>query len=558
MSEEILSRRQWLGALSLPATALALPGVSLDDPEDLRAAGQLAGIAFSPEECRLAAGRIARQKQDVASLRQQAIPFSLPPCATFDPVPPGRARPVVAAGVARNTMPWQPLDGLADPTDDKALAFASLDELATWLHHGKVTSRKLTELALARLQAFDARLLCVVTLLREEALARADALDAERRAGTVRSPLHGIPYGAKDLFAWPSAPTTFGAEPYRDHVWSEKATVLARLEDAGAVLVAKLSLGALAMGDLWYGGRTRSPWDPDRGSSGSSAGSAAAVAACLVPFALGSETLGSIVSPCTACGVGGLRPTFGAVSRHGAMPLSWTMDKVGVIARRAADAARVFDVIRGTDGLDPAVRDMPFDWAPSTSLAGLRIGVLQGKGVLEREEDARFLAWLRDQGLEPRPVALPEAPLGAMLLMLNAESAAAFDELTRSGGLAQLQGQRESDWPNQFRAARAIPAVEYVQASRIRTAFLADMARALEDIDVLVAPTHGPVLSATNLSGHPTFVLPVGTGANGGRPPKPTVLSLVGCLYGERHVLRLAAAWQRTTNWHLQVPPLTA
>ncbi len=554
MSEEFLSRRQWFGSVTLPAAAFALPGVDLEDPDDLRAAGRLSGIAFTPEQCQQAAGRIARQRQEMESLRGEPIPLSLSPCTVFDPLPAGPSRSRRTGDRRRGTVSWQPLADLPAPADDKALAFASLDELATWLHRGEVTSRRLTELALTRLQAFDARLFCVVTLLRDEALARADALDAERRAGKVRSPLHGIPYGAKDLFAWPSAPTTFGAEPYRNHVWNEKATVLVRLEDAGAVLVAKLSLGALAMGDLWYGGRTRSPWDPDRGSSGSSAGSAAAVAAGLVPFALGSETLGSIVSPCTACGVGGLRPTFGAVSRHGAMPLSWTMDKVGVIARHAADAARVFDVVRGEDGLDLAVQEMDFEFDAASAPTGLRVGVLQGKGVLEREEDRRFLSWLTAQGLEPRPVQLPTAPLGAMLLMLHVEAAAAFDELTRNGGLALLQGQRDSDWPNQFRAARAIPAVEYVQASRVRTSFLGEMARAMQDVDVLVAPTHGPVLSATNLSGHPALVLPVGSG---GQPAKPTVLSLVGSLYGERHVLRLAAAWQRTTNWHRQVPPLT-
>ena len=558
MNETFLSRRDWFGAASVPAAALALPGVSLDDPDGLRAAGRLSGIQFTEEECSLATGRIARQMQDIEALRRQTIPFSLPPCATFDPVPTGSRTALAKDAPSRLAMGWQPLAGLADPADESALAFASLDELATWLHQGKVTSRRLTETCLARLERFDPKLHCVVTLLREEALARADAMDAERAQGTVRSPLHGIPYGAKDLFAWPTAPTTFGAEPYRDHVWDDKATVLARLEEAGAVLVAKLSLGALAMGDLWYGGRTRSPWDPERGSSGSSAGSAAAVAAGLVPFALGSETLGSIVSPCTACGTAGLRPTFGSVSRHGAMPLSWTMDKVGVIARHATDAARVFDVVRGADGRDPSVRNLAFEWDPSPSLEGLRVGVLQSKGALEREEDRRFLAWLGEQGLETRPVQLPDAPLGAMLLMLNVESAAAFDELTRSGNLAMLQGQRESDWPNQFRAARAVPAVEYVQASRVRTAFLSAMASALEGIDVLVAPTHGPVLSATNLSGHPAYVLPVGTGSLGGRPAKPTVLSLVGSLYGEHHVLRLAAAWQRATAWHRQVPPLTA
>jgi Asp-tRNA(Asn)/Glu-tRNA(Gln) amidotransferase A subunit family amidase len=332
--------------------------------------------------------------------------------------------------------------------------------------------------------------------------------------------------------------------------------VLQKLFDAGAVLVAKLALGALAQGDLWFGGRTRNPWDKERGSSGSSAGSACSVAAGLLPFALGTETLGSIVSPCRECGVGGLRPTFGAVSRHGAMPLSWTMDKVGPIARSAPDLALVFDLIRGADGLDPSARDCAFPFAPARGLEGLRVGVLQGERVLERDDDRRFLAWLEGQGLAPKPVTLP-AVSPALRVMLSAEAAAAFDELLRAGRLGELPGQGDGDWPNRMRTARTIPAVEYLQASRLRTRLVHEMHAALDGIDVLVAPTHGgPTLLGTNLTGHPTLVLPVGASArDGGRP---TVLALVGRLYGEAEVLRLGAAWQAKTAWHQQRPPLTS
>jgi Asp-tRNA(Asn)/Glu-tRNA(Gln) amidotransferase A subunit family amidase len=322
-------------------------------------------------------------------------------------------------------------------------------------------------------------------------------------------------------------------------------------------LVAKLALGALAMGDLWFGGRTRNPWQPDQGSSGSSAGPAAAVAAGLVPFAIGTETLGSIVSPCRQCGTAGLRPTFGTVSRHGAMPLSWTLDKVGPIARTAVDAALVFDAIRGADGKDAAARTAAFPWRRGRGLQGLRLGVLTGERVLQRDEDRAFLAWLEQQGSKPAPVTLPEAPYQAMLLMLHAEAAAAFDDLLRSGGLPQLDGQADDDWPNQFRSARSVPAVEYLRAARLRTELQRAMAKTMAAIDVLVAPTHGgPTLACTNLTGHPTYVLPVGRSErDAGRP---TVLALVGRLYGEAEVLAVAEHWQEATPWHRGRPPLTA
>ncbi|MBK8100114.1 MAG: amidase [Planctomycetes bacterium] len=517
----------------------------------MAALGRLADLEFTDKEREQAKDRLQQQRANYRALRAAEVPFDLAPCMTFDPVPTGM--PLPPAGPRAS---WQPRADVKPPAGDIDLAFASVDELAALLRARKVTSRKLTELCLARLVQFDPQLHCVITLLRDEALATADLRDRELAAGTIRSPLHGIPYGAKDLFAWPSAPTTFGAEPYRDHVWPLTATVLQKLHDAGAVLCAKLSLGALAMGDLWFGGRTRQPWNPERGSSGSSAGSASAVAAGLLPFAIGTETLGSIVSPCTQCGVGGLRPTFGTISRYGAMPLSWTMDKVGPIARSATDLALVFDTIAGADGKDRCARTAAFPWRHDGDGTGLRIGMLQGERMFQRPEDRAFLDWLRARGQVPRPIALPGAPYGALLTMLHAESAAAFDELTRSGKLAQLSGQGDGDWPNQFRAARAVPAVEFLRAARLRTRLQHEMAKVMADVDVLVTPTHGgPTLACTNLTGHPALVLPIGADdAAGGRP---TVLTLIGGLYGEAAVLHLAQAWQRDTDWHRRRPALT-
>lgn len=542
------SRRAFLAGLPAGAAFASQPP---GDPDDMAGLARLADLEFTAAEREQAKDRLQQQRSHYRALRATEVPFDLAPSLTFDPVPTGMPPPAAAPRAT-----WQPRTDVALPPTDTDLAFASVDELAALLRAGKVTSRKLTELCLARLQQFDPKLLCVITLLRDEALATADRCDRELAAGTIRSPLHGVPYGAKDLFAWPSARTTFGAAPYRDHVWPLTATVLQKLHDAGAVLCAKLSLGALAMGDVWFGGRTRQPWNSERGASGSSAGSASAVAAGLLPFALGTETLGSIVSPCTQCGVGGLRPTFGTVSRHGAMPLSWTMDKVGPIARSAIDLALVFDAIAGADGKDPSARTAAFPWHRDGDDTKLRIGMLAGERMFQRPEDRAFLDWLRARGQDPRPIALPAAPYGALLTMLHAESAAAFDDLTRAGKLSQLNGQGDGDWPNQFRAARTVPAVEFLRAARLRTRLQHDMARVMADVDVLVTPTHGgPTLACTNLTGHPALVLPIGADdAAGGRP---TVLTLIGGLYGEAALLHLAQTWQRQTDWHRRRPAST-
>ena len=552
------SRRDFLLGLGAAPAIGGLPHWlrRCGDGDDMQAAGRLAGVEFTAAETKQAEGRLERLRGNYLALRDGAMPYELSPCIAFDPHPPGSTPPPPTGRV-----PFTIGTDVAMPASDVDLAFATIDELASLLRQGKVTSERLTQLALDRLERFDPKLFCVVSLLREGALDRARELDAELAAGTDRGPLHGIPYGAKDLFAWPGTKTSFGAAPFADFAWNVRSTVLARLHAAGAVLVAKLSLGALAMGDLWHGGRTRNPYDPERGSSGSSAGPAAATAAGLVPFAIGTETLGSIVSPCRQCGIAGLRPTFGSVSRHGAMPLSWTMDKIGPIARSATCAALVFDAIRGADGHDPAARDTAFAWRQGRGLERLRIGILAADqagrgGFPARAEDQAFVAWLESKGVELVQVKLPDAPYRSMLTMLDAEAATAFDEFMRAGGGPALPGQTAGDWPNTLRAARTIPAVEYLVAARRRSQLQSDMQLALREVDVFVAPTHGgPTLVATNLTGHPTYVLPVGASERGNG--RPTMLALVGRLDGEADILAVAAAWQAQTRWHRARPELS-
>lgn len=540
-------RRAFLAALSAGGgAAIAGRPALAGGAEDMAAAERLFGLAFTDAERQLAEPRLTDQRRWFEELRAAAVAWHTPPALRFVPRPPGAPAPLRGAAVA-----WQPLADVPIVEQEQDLAFATVEELATLLRERKTTSVALTGLCLQRLQAADARLFCVVTLLRDSALAAARAADAEMAAGKWRGPLHGIPFGAKDLFAFPGAPTTFGAAPFREQVLDVEATVLTRLREAGAVLVAKLALGALAMGDQWFGGMTRNPWKPEQGSSGSSAGSAAAVAAGLVPFALGTETLGSIVSPCSRCGVTGLRPTFGTVSRAGAMPLSSSMDKVGPIARSAADCALVYDVIRGADAKDPEAHDAPFAWQPGASIEGLRVGLVDDANW-ERPHERAVVASLEAAGAKVRTVSLPPYPYRAMLVILHVEAAASFDDLTRSGGVRQLTAQEANDWPNGFRCARFIPGVEYVRAQRLRTQLIADMAAVMEPIDVLVAPPFGgAALLCTNLTGHPAVVVPHGARDDGTR----TAITFIGKTYGEPLALNVAEHWQRTTDWHRGRPP---
>jgi Asp-tRNA(Asn)/Glu-tRNA(Gln) amidotransferase A subunit family amidase len=419
----------------------------------------------------------------------------------------------------------------------------------------KITSTELTRLYLDRLKEYGPKLECVITLTEDLALRQAKRADEEIAAGKYRGPLHGIPYGAKDLFAVRGYRTTWGAAPYVDQMIDDDAAVIEKLEAAGAVLVAKLTLGALAWGDVWYGGMTRNPWNLEEGSSGSSAGSASATAAGLVAFAIGTETWGSIVSPCTRCGVTGLRPTYGRVSRSGAMALSWSMDKIGPICRSVEDCAIVFKEILGPDGVDQSVVDVPFAYRPGVSLDKLRIGFTEKlfqEDYENKTRDAATLGTLEGLGANLIPIDLPDYPVESLAFILSAEAAAAFDELTRSNKDDLMVRQIKNAWPNVFRASRFIPAVEYIQANRVRNQLIVEMARIMEDIDVYVAPSFGgDNLLLTNLTGHPCVVLPNGFDDRG----CPVSVTFVGRLYDEGTLLAVAKSYQDATEFHKKHPP---
>jgi Asp-tRNA(Asn)/Glu-tRNA(Gln) amidotransferase A subunit family amidase len=512
-------------------------------PEMIKQAEWIAGLELTDQERESAAKEVQESIGSFQELRKVNVGYDVPPALVFAPAP--GLRPAQQAGRNQATPAESP--ALQRPDSDEALAFLPVAELSALIRSRRLSSTELTRLYLGRLKRFDPLLKCVVTLTEDLALEQAARADAEIAAGKYRGPLHGIPWGAKDLIAYPGYPTTWGAPQFKGRILNEKATVAARLEAAGAVLVAKLSLGALAMGDEWFGGKTRSPWDPRRGSSGSSAGSAATAAAGLVGFALGSETLGSIVSPCRACGASGLRPTFGRVSRHGCMSLSWSMDKLGPIARSIEDCALVLDAIHGHDGLDPTAVDQPFEWPPKVNLGALKIGYIEDAPTPsgEREE----LKVLRALGFELVPIALPrDYPLGAIRLMLGTEAAAVFDEFTRNHVTEGL-----NSWPEEFRQGQFVPAVEYLRAARVRTLLMRSMATLMETVDLYVGS--GADLVITNLTGHPTAVFPGSLRDLNGRPG-PRSITLTGRLYGESTLLAVAHAYQQATGHHRARPPL--
>jgi Asp-tRNA(Asn)/Glu-tRNA(Gln) amidotransferase A subunit family amidase len=512
-------------------------------PDMIKQAEWIAGLELTDKERESAAKEVQESLGFFHELRKVNIGYDVPPALAFEPAP--GLRPALEAG--RNQARPSASPTLQRPDSDDALAFLPLAELSALIRSRRLSSTELTKLYLARLKRFDPLLKCVVTLTEDLALKQAKQADAEIAAGKYRGPLHGIPWGAKDLIAYPGYPTTWGAPQFKGRILNEKATVAARLEAAGAVLVAKLTLGALAMGDQWFGGKTRSPWDPRRGSSGSSAGSAAAAAAGLVGFALGSETLGSIVSPCRACGASGLRPTFGRVSRHGCMSLSWSMDKIGPIARSIEDCALVLDAIHGHDGLDPTAVDQPFEWPPAVSLGALKIGYVEdSKRPTDQREELKVL---RALGFELVPIELPQDyPLDAITLMLGTEAAAVFDELTRNHVTEGL-----NSWPETFRQGQFVPAVEYLRAARPRTLLMRSMARLMASVDLYVGS--GADLVITNLTGHPSVVFPGSLHDINGRPG-PRSITLTGRLYGESTLLAVAHAYQQATGHHLERPPL--
>jgi len=441
--------------------------------------------------------------------------------------------------------------------------------LARLLEKREVKSADVTRLYLERLKKYDPLLHCVVSLTEELALKQAAQADREIAAGRYRGPLHGVPWGAKDLLAVKGYKTTFGASPYKDQTIDVDSTVFTRLTEAGAVLVAKLTLGALAQGDRWFGGQTKSPWDPanpNNGSSGSSAGPASATTAGLVGFSIGTETRGSIMSPSARCGATGLRPTYGRVSRYGAMALSWTMDKIGPICRSAEDCALVLKAICGPDGKDGHVIPAPFDWDAGRDVKALRVGYIKADYETEIPDDPKnpdrvqrmrdnrkfaqdALAAIKALGVKLVPIELPKAGSNDMDFLLTVEAAAAFDELIRSDKLDMMSADPErSAWVNSFRLHRFVPAVEYIQANRARYRLMQEFAKVFADIDLFI----GSALGVTNLTGHPEISLPSGFDAKG----QPMSLHFTGKLWGEEDMLLLAMAYQGKTDWHRKRPPL--
>lgn len=579
-SNRRVGRRRFLGAVpAAVAAGLSAPGLARQAPPDtplrfgkdaLKCAEQIAGLSFTDAEEELMRRGVTVNREHYETLRKVQIPADTEPAFSFRlPVPrraPGTSRRPAGRASSTGRRASSRAASASAPASLEDLAFLPVTALAPLVEARKVSSTELTRMYLARLKKYDDTLKAVVTLTDELALAQAAEADREIRAGRYRGPLHGIPWGVKDLFATTGIRTTWGAKPYERQVFDEDATAVARLREAGAVLVAKLSTGELAYGDLWFGGRTRNPWNPERGSSGSSAGPASAAAAGLVGFAVGTETGGSIISPASRCGVVGLRPTYGRVSRRGVMTLRWTLDKVGPLCRGVEDCAIVLDAIVGPDGHDETVADLPFDWQPVARVAGLRVGYVEPEfdapPADASEEDRKkwptrkalltdALDVFRQAGARVEPMALPDLPGRALYAILNAEAGAAFDDLVRSGAVAELAGKGAADRANQLRLSRLIPAVEYIQAQRARTLLIRQMNALFDRYDVFLAPPDSASVMMTNLTGHPAVTLKAGF-ADG----LPQAIMITGRLYDEATILRAALAFERATRWHTMHPAL--
>ncbi len=557
-----------------PAAATAQPGPQPPAPtitrDIVKQAMAIAGLKFDDAQIDMMLRGLSDRLRSYEAVWALKLPNDVAPALVFNPVLPGMKFETQkrAARLSRVAAPGAPRN-LED------VAFYTVRQLGALLRTKKISSTALTEMYLERIKRYDPVLHFVITVTSERALAQAREADRDLAAGKYRGPLHGIPWGAKDLLKVAGYKTTWGAAGFEEQKFEGDAEVVKRLDQAGAVLIAKTTLGALAQGDVWFGAVTRNPWKVDQGSSGSSAGSSSATAAGCVGFGIGSETLGSISSPATRNGATGLRPTFGLVPRTGAMALSWSMDKLGPICRAVEDCAVVLGAIYGPDGLDRSVHEVAFNWDAEMPLSAIRVGYLKADfeqlptpQQLERmsaeqkkiqEESRKFnqdaLAVLRSKlKLNLAPVELPTSPSANTLRpLLEAEAAAAFDELTRSGRDKLLTAQGPNDWPNSFRTSRFIPAVEYINQNRARTLLMEKMAAALKDVDVVVAPTFGAQLTITNLTGHPAVILPNGFRAGDGTP---TSLTFLGQLFGEAKLCRVAKAYQDATDFHLKYPKI--
>jgi Asp-tRNA(Asn)/Glu-tRNA(Gln) amidotransferase A subunit family amidase len=624
-------RRQFLNACgSLGFASTLLPGVLYSlaaQAEDqhitaamIEDAAIIADVPIAPDQKAAMLSILNTNRKGFDELRALNMPNSVPPAILFDPMPPGQEpTPPPAGADLRKPLHITPPPAISTqevPKDLNEFAFATVRELGELVRRKKVSSVALTEMYIARLKKYDPLLHFVITITEERALAHAKEADREIAAGKYRSMLHGLPWGAKDLLAVKGYRTTWGAGGFEDQVIDEDAVVVQRLDAAGAVLIAKLSLGSLAQGDHWFGGETRNPWNPEQGSSGSSAGPGSATSAGCVAFAIGSETTGSISGPSTRCGVVGLRPTFGFVPRTGAMTLAWSLDKLGPLCRSVEDCALVMQAIWGPDGEDEAVQNAWFQWNAEFDWKKLRVGYLkedfekpwvqpippvaedataEEKEAYERRKaaepaqlasheydrkyDLAALDVLKNKmGIELIPVAFPDLPYDAMRNIINAESAAAFDSLTLTGRDKLLTKASGSSWPNTWRAARFYPAVEYIQAMRARELAIRAFAKLYEQVDVIVTPTSGPSnqVAVTNQTGHPAVIVPngirgkdapasivlagpAGTGGGGnqgGGPNTPVSLTFLGGLYKDAETCALAHAYQQATGFHKLHPPL--
>ncbi len=524
--------------------------------KDIQSAAKLLDLSFTQKEVDTMYDGVKENLAGYRLMHKQALKNNVPMSLWQNPVLPG-----MRFNEIQEKVKWNIPSNVQLPGDRNELAFYNLLQLASLVKSKKISSVALTQFFIDRIKKYGDSLQCVITITEDIAMQQAKQADDEIAKGQYRGPLHGIPYGLKDLFAVKGTKTTWGAAPYKNQMIEEDAFVYTQLQAAGAVLVAKFTLGALAMGDYWYGGRTKNPWNTKTGSSGSSAGSTSATVAGLVPFAIGTETWGSIVSPASTCGATGLRPTFGSISRSGAMTLSWSLDKVGPICRSAEDAAIVFNYIHGTDGYDMSAVNKPFNYKANTDIKKLKVAY--AKNYFDKLTDTSRNEWkvldaYRKLGVELIPVTFPDSGVynfNIMDIVISAECAAAFDEFTRNNIDDEMTQQGRFDWPNSFRVSRLMSAVEYINANRHRYLLMQKVNELMNTIDVLICPTRGSGNQGaiTNLTGHPVVCIPTGFD---NRFNLPTSITLIGKLYDEATILSAAKAYQDATQWDDMHPPM--